>query len=151
MSTRLYPLYVKGNPQLRIFLPDFWMKLVKPKRSVPANQVHFIVPLQMTKHDIKSYLEKIYNVPVAHVRTKIYSGDVVRDEIGGYLKKEEDYRMAYVALQKDYKFEFPNLYPDEKKEKEQKELKDFEQRSEEFRKNIKDSENRCDVPSWFGI
>ena len=44
MSTRWYPIYQKGNPQLRVFLPNFWMKMVKPnfnqyKASTPANKV----------------------------------------------------------------------------------------------------------------
>jgi large subunit ribosomal protein L23 len=40
MSTRWYPIYQRGNPQLRIFLPNFWMKLVKlDKISAPSNKV----------------------------------------------------------------------------------------------------------------
>uniref|UniRef100_V5I5T5 Large ribosomal subunit protein uL23m n=1 Tax=Ixodes ricinus TaxID=34613 RepID=V5I5T5_IXORI len=73
MSSRLYPQYVKGNPQLRIFLPNFWMKLVKHGKPQPPNTVKFVVPLQMTKYDVKNYLEKIYKVPVAsHGRTNDY-------------------------------------------------------------------------------
>ena len=60
MSTRWYPIYQKGNPQvfcstvqllflfilqLRVFLPNFWMKMVKPNynqygASTPANKVN---------------------------------------------------------------------------------------------------------------
>ena len=44
MSTRWYPIYQRGNPQLRVFLPNFWMKLVKPSAvfgnaTVPENKV----------------------------------------------------------------------------------------------------------------
>ena len=44
MSTRWYPIYQRGNPQLRVFLPNFWMKLVKPSTvfgntTVPDNKV----------------------------------------------------------------------------------------------------------------
>ena len=44
MSSRWYPIYQRGNPQLRVFLPNFWMKLVKPtavfgKATVPDNKV----------------------------------------------------------------------------------------------------------------
>ena len=47
MSTRWYPIYQRGNPQLRVFLPNFWMKLVKPtvvfgKAAVPENKVQLI-------------------------------------------------------------------------------------------------------------
>lgn len=46
MSTRWYPRYVRGNPQLRVFLPDFWMVLKKPRVPLPPNKVLFKVPLQ---------------------------------------------------------------------------------------------------------
>lgn len=38
-----YPLYQQGGPQNRILLCYFWMKLIKPHREVPKNQVHFEV------------------------------------------------------------------------------------------------------------
>lgn len=69
-----YPLYQRGNPQLRIFLPNFWMKLLKPKQSQPRNMVQFMVSVEMTDHDVKNYLEKIYKVPVVDVRTQIFAG-----------------------------------------------------------------------------
>ncbi|XP_013779891.2 probable 39S ribosomal protein L23, mitochondrial [Limulus polyphemus] len=98
MSTRLYPLFVKGNPQLRIFLPNFWMKLVKPKYPIQPNNVHFIVSMEMTKHDVKNYLEKIYNIPVVNVVTKVHTGEIRKEKLKGYLVKDEDYRMAFVTL-----------------------------------------------------
>ena len=52
-----------------MFLPDFWMKLVKPSHTLLPNQVQFVVSSQMTKLDVKQYLEKIYNLPVIHVST----------------------------------------------------------------------------------
>lgn len=68
MSTRLYPLYQRGNPQLRVLLPNFWMKLIPPKHKLPPNTVQFIVSPEMTRFDVKQYLEKIYKVPVVDVR-----------------------------------------------------------------------------------
>ena len=71
MSTRWYPIYQRGNPQLRVFLPNFWMKLVKlDKIEAPSNKVHFIVSQEMTRYDVKNYLEKIYKVPVDSVKTR---------------------------------------------------------------------------------
>ena len=64
-----YPAFKSGNSKLRVFLPDFWMKLVKPDHNLLPNQVQFIVSSQMTKLDVKQYLEKIYNIPVVHVIT----------------------------------------------------------------------------------
>ena len=60
-----YPLYRRGNPQLRIYLPNFWMKLLNPEKSyvrAPPNCVTFEVSPAMTKLDVKNYLEKIYKV-----------------------------------------------------------------------------------------
>jgi large subunit ribosomal protein L23 len=45
------------------------MKLVKPSHNLLPNQVQFVVSSQMTKLDVKQYLEKIYNLPVVHVST----------------------------------------------------------------------------------
>ena len=76
MSTRIYPIYQRGNPQLRIFLPNFWMKLTKmtnTPRTAP-NVAHFEVSPQMTKVDVKNYLEQIYKIPVVNVFTVNLSG-----------------------------------------------------------------------------
>jgi large subunit ribosomal protein L23 len=71
-----YPLYQKGNPQLRVFLPNFFMKLVKDKHNVnrPLNMVTFHVSMEMSEYDVKNYLEKIYKVPVVDVRTEVCLG-----------------------------------------------------------------------------
>lgn len=70
-----YPLYQHGNPQLRVFLPNFFMKLIKPKEPVAPNVVTFQVSPEMTKYDIRSYLEKIYNVEVENVITHNRMGE----------------------------------------------------------------------------
>ena len=47
------------------------MKLVKlDKIEAPSNKVHFIVSQEMTRYDVKNYLEKIYKVPVDSVKTR---------------------------------------------------------------------------------
>ena len=79
MNLCRYPLYQKGNPQLRIFLPNFIMKLVRPVEGQPPNCLKFHVSNGMSKHDVKNYLEKIYNVPVANVTTHLAQG---KSEIG---------------------------------------------------------------------
>ena len=100
-----YPIYARGNPQLRIFLPNFWMKIVKNKHmKLPPNHVVFQVSPEMTKLDVKNYLEKIYNVPVYHVMTRNVTGQVKKP---GFLDpdfditplyKEDDIKYAYVTL-----------------------------------------------------
>lgn len=36
------PKWQKGDPQIRIFLPTFWMKMIKPPEDTPSNQVYFV-------------------------------------------------------------------------------------------------------------
>lgn len=93
-----YPIYQRGNPQLRVFLPNFWMKLVRPTRSQLPNTVNFQCSMEMTKHDIRNYLEKIYNVPVVDVRTRIGLGKFKKDIGKGYITKEDDIKFAFVTL-----------------------------------------------------
>lgn len=50
------------------------MKLVKPTQPQPPNVVQFIVSMQMTKQDVKNYLEKIYNIPVENLVTHVKMG-----------------------------------------------------------------------------
>lgn len=93
-----YPIYQRGNPQLRVFLPNFWMKLVRPHPKQLPNIVHFHCSMEMTKYDIKNYLEKIYEVPVVDVRTKINMGKFKKDVVKGYVIKEDDVKVAFVTL-----------------------------------------------------
>lgn len=50
MSSRWYPIYQRGNPQLRVFLPNFWMKIVKDPIKQPKNVVVFETSMQMVKN-----------------------------------------------------------------------------------------------------
>lgn len=98
MSTRWYPLYHRGGPQLRVFLPNFWLKLVRPTHEQPPNVVQFACSMEMTKYDVQNYLEKVYDVPVVEVRTRIGMGDTRRDMKVGYVTKDDDTKYAYVTL-----------------------------------------------------
>lgn len=98
MSTRWYPLFKPGGPQLRVFLPNFWLKLVRPSHEQPENTVQFACSMEMTKYDVKNYLEKIYNIPVVEVRTRIAMGRTKRDLKVGYVTKEDDTKYAYVTM-----------------------------------------------------
>lgn len=122
MSNRLYPLYQKGSPQLRVFLPNFWMKLIRPTHSQPANigkkshnkkigpggfcmslppdlfLVQFACSMEMTKIDVQNYLEKIYKVPVIEVRTRVDMGKTFKEPGRGYVIKRDDSKIAYVTL-----------------------------------------------------
>ena len=98
MSTRWYPIYQRGNPQLRVFLPNFWLKLIRPETPQPNNVVVFSCSMQMTKHDITNYLKEIYQVPVVDVRTRIAMGKTKKNPLKGYIIKEDDSKLAYVTL-----------------------------------------------------
>ncbi|KAF7270539.1 mitochondrial ribosomal protein L23 [Rhynchophorus ferrugineus] len=150
MSSRWYPIYQKGGPQLRVFLPNFWMKLVKPKHEQPPNIVQFACSMEMTKYDIKNYLEKIYNVSVVEVRTRIALGKTRRDPGLGYIVKDDDTKYAYVTLPKEEKFEFPTLFP-----KVSTDLEDYEktikQSKDGFKAYVDRNKNRPGMPGWFTI
>ncbi|XP_073203348.1 large ribosomal subunit protein uL23m isoform X2 [Lepidochelys kempii] len=94
----LYPLYQLGNPQLRIFRPNFFMTLVRPGVPQPEDTVQFRVSMQMTRVDVKNYLEKIYNVPVSVVRTRIQYGANNKRNHKNQKVKKPDYKVAYVQL-----------------------------------------------------
>uniref|UniRef100_A0A671RDZ5 Large ribosomal subunit protein uL23m n=1 Tax=Sinocyclocheilus anshuiensis TaxID=1608454 RepID=A0A671RDZ5_9TELE len=94
----IYPLYQLGNPQLRIFRPTFNLTLVRPGKEQPPDTVQFRIPLEMTKFDVRNYLEKIYSVPVAAVRTRIqYCTNKKRNHLNQRVKRP-DYKVAYVQL-----------------------------------------------------
>lgn len=145
MSTRFYPRYVRGNPQLRIFLPDWKMIMIKRKEPMPENTVSFKIDPRMTDWDVKNYLEKIYKVQVAGIKSRIYSGDIHRT-IGGGVGKRRDYKIADVSLPIGQKFTWPDLFPKKKVEEEDNDLqKTREQLSDGRQKDP----NVQDIPSWF--
>ncbi|XP_068218503.1 large ribosomal subunit protein uL23m [Palaemon carinicauda] len=151
MSTRWYPRYAKGNPQLRVFLPNFFMKLIKPDAAQPPNVVQFIVSMEMSKFDVKNYLEKIYKVPVDSVTTYNKMGKTKRATVGGYIIKDDDYKLAYVTLPKGEVFEFPDLFPEEKDVEFEKQKEHLDTLKTEWNQVTKKNQNRKGVPTWLGL
>ncbi|XP_055365687.1 39S ribosomal protein L23, mitochondrial isoform X2 [Betta splendens] len=94
----LYPLYQLGNPQLRMFRPNWFLTLVRPGKEQPPDTVQFRIPMEMTKFDVKNYLEKIYDVPVGAVRTRIQFGSNKKRNHLNQKVKQPDYKVAYVQL-----------------------------------------------------
>lgn len=41
-----YPLYQLGNPQLRIFRPNWFLTLVRPGKEQPPDTVQFRIPME---------------------------------------------------------------------------------------------------------
>ncbi|XP_011875282.1 PREDICTED: probable 39S ribosomal protein L23, mitochondrial [Vollenhovia emeryi] len=147
MSTRFYPVYQRGNPQLRVFLPNFWMKLIAPKRKQPPNIVTFCCSMQMTEHDVKNYLEKIYNIDIVEVRTKIATGKFVRERLRNCIIKEDDKKFAYVVLPKTQSFEFPNMFQEVTDELEKESVNMAKKDIEDFLEPNK----APGLPGWFRI
>ncbi|XP_043588593.1 probable 39S ribosomal protein L23, mitochondrial isoform X3 [Bombus pyrosoma] len=145
MSTRWYPLYQQGNPQLRIFLPNFWLKLIKPEHNQPKNIVQFHCSMEMTRLDIKNYLEKIYNIHPIHVRTRIALGKTYIPTGIKFVVKEDDVKIAYVTLPKTETFTFPDIVPKEPEDKNEKALNEVE---DNF-KNFAEKNKTPGFPSWF--
>nr|CAD7575238.1 unnamed protein product [Timema californicum] len=143
----MYPLYQRGNPQLRVFLPNFWMKLVEPIHQQHNNIVQFIVSTEMTRYDIKNYLEKIYNVSVVEVKTRIVSGKTKTDQRRGFVIKEDDHKLAYVTLPREQSFKFPDLFPEE--EKILDDNKSMDEAKQGFTKFLDRTKTRPGLPGWF--
>jgi large subunit ribosomal protein L23 len=62
--------------QFRMWLPTMPLTLVSARSASPSNPAYAIfrtIP-RMTKHEIKEYLTKIYDLPVRVVRTMNYLG-----------------------------------------------------------------------------
>lgn len=74
------------------------MKIIKPTEQHPPNVVQFSCSMEMTKHDIKNYLEKIYNIKCVDVRTRICMPKTRQDPGRGYIIKDEDMKYAYITL-----------------------------------------------------
>ena len=82
------------------------MKLVKNKDiKLPPNVVTFQVSSEMTRVDVKNYLERIYKVPVLNVKTintigRTFVSPYQKNEPGteGELFKDKDIKLAIVTM-----------------------------------------------------
>ncbi|XP_076411719.1 large ribosomal subunit protein uL23m isoform X1 [Peromyscus maniculatus bairdii] len=138
-----YPLYQLGGPQLRVFRTNFFIQLVRPGTAQPEDTVQFRIPMEMTRVDLRNYLEQIYNIPVAAVRTRVQHGSNRRRNDKNVRIKKPDYKVAYVQLAHGQTFTFPDLFPE-------KEPSSAEE--EEPQQQRQSSDPRCPgIPSWFGL
>ncbi|PAV88979.1 hypothetical protein WR25_14938 [Diploscapter pachys] len=130
MTSRLARLWQPGNPQRRVFLPDFWMAVVdSPKAGrgrLPPYCVKFECDPKMNREDIYQYLIKIYRLPVREVRVRVQQGEIEYHTPHDYrnrkaMWKEDDKKIAYVYMDKGFKFNFPDIFAkDEETEMEKK-------------------------------
>ncbi|XP_051049392.1 39S ribosomal protein L23, mitochondrial isoform X1 [Phodopus roborovskii] len=100
---------------------------------------------KMTRVDLRNYLEQIYNVPVAAVRTRVQHGSNRRRDHKSVRIKKPDYKVAYVQLAHGQTFTFPDLFPE-------KEPSPADPLEEEPQQQRQSSDPRCPgIPSWFGL
>jgi ribosomal protein L23 len=93
--------------QRGVVLPSATMRLIRSgKTDVPSNEVHFKVPLNFNKFQIKNYLEELYGVRVLKVNTSIFVGEWRRTP-WFHKYKAKDTKKAMVTI--DGEFQYPTL------------------------------------------
>lgn len=143
-----YPLQWKGDPQLRVFLPLFWMKMVKPVYPRPNDTAVFECHPQMSKMDIKQYMEKIYGVGVLGIRVGLIKAPIEKHPLWGYeYPRGPEIKRAYVQL-RDTEFEFPDIFS-ENKSPEEKQIDDFKKLTAETIKEKNKALEKSLIPTWF--
>ncbi|TMS05875.1 39S ribosomal protein L23, mitochondrial [Larimichthys crocea] len=141
-----------GNPQLRIFRPNWFLTLVRPGKEQPPDTVQFRVPMEMTKCDVKNYLEKIYNVPVGAVRTRIQFGSNKKRNHLHQKVKQPDYKVAYVQLAQGQTFTFPDIFPKKDQTVEEGSMDELQEKfMEDEKQRQKLDPRRGGVTEWFGL
>ncbi|XP_019574130.2 large ribosomal subunit protein uL23m isoform X7 [Rhinolophus sinicus] len=153
ISPPRYPLYQLGNPQLRVFRTNFFIQLVRPGTAQPDDTVQFRIPMEMTRVDLRNYLERIYNVPVSAVRTRVQHGSNRKRDHRNVRLKKSDYKVAYVQLAHGQTFTFPDLFPEKKLSPEGGSADDNirDQLLEAQQRKESRDPQRGGVPEWFGL
>merc|ERR1719354_389872 len=65
----VFPVNYEGAPQRRLYMPEWYVTMVKPdEKNLPKNYVKFHIPADMTKYDLKEYLDKVYGVKVMNIK-----------------------------------------------------------------------------------
>eukprot|EP00937_MAST-01D_sp_MAST-1D-sp2_P001606 g1606.t1 len=103
------------------------LRLVPPNNGgkiYGRDKVVFKVAPEMTKHEVKEYLQKVYSVPVRAVNTMNYDGKWKRAgygrKFGRFLYKERDWKKAVVTLQDEADNPFLELIDERKKENQER-------------------------------
>ncbi|CAF1538696.1 unnamed protein product [Adineta ricciae] len=114
--TPRYPKWQPGDPKHRIFFPQFWMRIVRPEENRPLrpNVVRFECHIEMTKNDIKQYLEKLYKIETLDITTIIKQGKENRHPVSSeIIDPDPDRKFAYVFL-KNETFTYPDIWRGQK-------------------------------------
>ncbi|KAM5224258.1 large ribosomal subunit protein uL23m isoform 2-T2 [Hipposideros larvatus] len=107
----------------------------------------------MTRVDLRNYLERIYNVPVGAVRTRVQHGSNRKRDHRSVRLKKPDYKVAYVQLAHGQTFTFPDLFPEKKLSPEGGPADDDvrDELLEAQRRRQSRDPRRGGVPEWFGL
>ena len=88
--------------QFRMWMPNHPIFLVAARNRTPRHPMYaaFRCPPKMTKHEIKEYLTKIYDLPVRKVNTMNYEGKRKRvvGSRGSAYYKYADFKKAVVYM-----------------------------------------------------
>ena len=88
----------------RMWMPTMPLTLVSARSATPTTPAYatFRTPRSMTKHEIKEYLTKIYDLPVRKVNTMNYDGKRKRflTNRQTFYFKYKDYKKAVVYFEK---------------------------------------------------
>ncbi|KAG0045562.1 hypothetical protein BGZ83_009240 [Gryganskiella cystojenkinii] len=89
----------------KIYFPSTVIKLVRNAPNVPqvSNILTFRVPPSMNKMDIKSYLSKIYQIPVVDVRTANMPAKLAGSG-GNTILKRQKFKKAIVTMESEFKW-----------------------------------------------
>ena len=83
-----------------VYLPELSLTLVRRVSArLPYNHFLFRTDASTTKHEVKEYLEKVYNVRVARITTSISLGKVRRAPGKAKMfRKLKDYKRVMVRI-----------------------------------------------------
>merc|ERR1719401_186417 len=92
----------RTNLGYRVWMPTMPMVLLHAEHATetaPAKAVFRVLP-KMTKHEVREYLTKIYDLPVAQVRTQNYLGKRMRmmGKRNIVYGKRPDFKKAFVTF-----------------------------------------------------
>lgn len=115
---------------------------------MPKNQVLFECNMQMNEHDVKNYLEQIYDVPVHHVRLTLNKGEArIQPKSNKNYGRHPDFKLAFVTLANGETFEYPEMTGESK---EDDNIKDYERIDKyyDFKKQ-QSWKKKFGGPGWF--
>ncbi|MEN2500299.1 MAG: 54S ribosomal protein L23, mitochondrial [Marteilia pararefringens] len=99
-----------SNGKINLLFPHYWIRILNDK-NIPPSILKIEAHIQMTKYDIKEYLEKLYRIPVMGMRTQIFQGKLRKNYVDSQKpdQEEPDYKYAWVELPHGYEFRFPEI------------------------------------------